>query len=56
MSICYNYNRPRIKRESQGREIEWIHEVNEKSSKKCAIIPWMHEEKIGYEKLNDYMN
>ncbi|MFA1711497.1 arsenical pump-driving ATPase [Peribacillus frigoritolerans] len=37
-------------------EKEWIHEVNDKSSEKCVIIPWMREEKIGYEKLKDYMN
>ncbi|MGE7604033.1 arsenical pump-driving ATPase [Peribacillus sp. NPDC097675] len=36
-------------------EKEWIQQVKEKSSEKCAIIPWMHEEKIGYEKLKDYM-
>ncbi|MDM5310658.1 arsenical pump-driving ATPase [Peribacillus frigoritolerans] len=37
-------------------EKEWIHEVKEKSSEKCVIIPWMHEEKVGYEKLRDYSN
>lgn len=37
-------------------EKEWIHEVKDKSSEKCVIIPWMLEEKIGYEKLKDYMN
>lgn len=37
-------------------EKEWIHEVKEKSSEKCVIIPWMHEEKVGYEKLKDYSN
>ncbi|MEW5549842.1 arsenical pump-driving ATPase [Peribacillus frigoritolerans] len=37
-------------------EKEWIHEVKEKSSEKCVIIPWMHEEKVGYEKLRDYIN
>lgn len=35
-------------------EKEWIHEVNDKSSEKCVIIPWMLEEKIGYDKLKDY--
>ncbi|WP_309248036.1 ArsA-related P-loop ATPase [Peribacillus frigoritolerans] len=35
-------------------EKEWIHEVNDKSSGKCIIIPWMLEEKIGYDKLKDY--
>ncbi|WP_336863072.1 arsenical pump-driving ATPase [Peribacillus frigoritolerans] len=37
-------------------EKEWNHEVNDKSSGKCVIIPWMLEEKIGYEKLKDYIN
>ncbi|MFC0418202.1 arsenical pump-driving ATPase [Cytobacillus solani] len=37
-------------------EIEWIHEVNEKLAKKCSIIPWQHEEKVGYEKLKDYID
>ncbi|KRG13982.1 arsenic ABC transporter ATPase [Virgibacillus soli] len=37
-------------------EKEWIHEVNERLAEKCAIIPWLHEEKIGYEKLKDYIN
>lgn len=36
-------------------EKEWIHEVKEKTSEKCAIIPWIHEEKLGYEKLRDYI-
>lgn len=37
-------------------EIEWIEEVNNISSEKCAIIPWSQEEKIGYEKLKEYIN
>ncbi len=37
-------------------EKEWIQEVNEKLAEKCAIISWQHEEKIGYEKLKDYIN
>ncbi|MER2171457.1 MAG: arsenical pump-driving ATPase [Psychrobacillus psychrodurans] len=37
-------------------ELEWIHEVNENRASNCAIIPWLHEEKVGYEKLKDYIN
>lgn len=37
-------------------ENEWIQEVNEKLAEKCAIIPWLHEEKVGYDKLKDYIN
>jgi arsenite-transporting ATPase len=37
-------------------EKQWIQEVNEYKAEKCAIIPWLHEEKIGYDKLKDYIN
>ncbi|TQR21762.1 arsenical pump-driving ATPase [Psychrobacillus vulpis] len=37
-------------------EVEWIHEVNDKKAINCAIIPWLHEEKVGYDKLKDYIN
>lgn len=37
-------------------EKEWIREVNDHLADSCAIIPWFHEEKIGYEKLKDYIN
>ncbi|MEK4083570.1 arsenical pump-driving ATPase [Psychrobacillus sp. FSL K6-1415] len=37
-------------------ELEWIHEVNENKASNCAIIPWLHEEKVGYDKLKDYIN
>lgn len=37
-------------------EKEWIQEVNENKAEKCAIIPWLHEEKVGYDKLKDYIN
>ncbi|MBM4760856.1 arsenical pump-driving ATPase [Bacillus sp. B15-48] len=36
-------------------EQEWIQEVKDKKAVKCAIIPWVHEEKIGYEKLKDFI-
>ncbi len=36
-------------------EKEWIHKVNEKLAEKCAIIPWSQEEKVGYEKIKDYI-
>ncbi|CAH2714621.1 Arsenical pump-driving ATPase [Neobacillus rhizosphaerae] len=37
-------------------EKEWIQEVNENKAEKCAIIPWFHEEKVGYDMLKDYIN
>ncbi|MDQ0232427.1 arsenical pump-driving ATPase [Metabacillus malikii] len=37
-------------------EKEWIREVNNHLADSCAIIPWLYEEKIGYEKLKDYIN
>ncbi|MEG9298055.1 arsenical pump-driving ATPase [Mangrovibacillus sp. Mu-81] len=37
-------------------EKEWIQKVNEKETERCAIIPWLNEEKIGYDKLKDYLN
>ena len=36
-------------------EKEWIQEVNENKAEKCAIIPWLPEEKVGYDKLKDYI-
>ncbi len=36
-------------------EKQWIDEVNSKLAEKCAIIPWMKEEKVGYDKLKDYI-
>lgn len=36
-------------------EKEWNHEVQTNLTEKCAIIPWLHEEKVGYEKLKDYI-
>lgn len=37
-------------------EVEWIHEVSDNKAINCAIIPWLHEEKVGYDKLKDYIN
>jgi len=44
-----------VLRGKASAEKEWIHEVKENLSEKCAIIPWLQEEKIGYEKLKDYI-
>src|SRR5699024_9052558 len=30
-------------------EIEWIKKVKEELAPQCAVIPWLHEEKIGYD-------
>lgn len=36
-------------------EQEWIQEVNENKAEKSALIPWFPEEKIGYDKLKDFI-
>ena len=36
-------------------EKEWIQEVNENKAEKTAIIPWLPEEKVGYDKLKDFI-
>ncbi|RID86967.1 arsenical pump-driving ATPase [Peribacillus asahii] len=36
-------------------EKEWIQEVKDNKAEKCAIIPWLYEEKVGYDKLKDYI-
>ncbi|WP_096155350.1 arsenical pump-driving ATPase [Bacillus sp. FJAT-45066] len=35
-------------------ELFWLQKVSDELAEKCAIVPWMKEEKIGYEKLKDY--
>ncbi|MBT2601116.1 MULTISPECIES: arsenical pump-driving ATPase [unclassified Oceanobacillus] len=37
-------------------EQQWIRKVNEELSHQSALIPWMHEEKIGYENLKEMIN
>lgn len=49
-----NTNDP-VLRGKATAEKEWTHEVNEALAKNCAIIPWFVEEKIGYEKIKDYI-
>ncbi|WP_338472503.1 arsenical pump-driving ATPase [Niallia sp. XMNu-256] len=49
-----NTNDPILKGKALA-EKEWIQEVNENKAKKCAIIPWLPEEKVGYNKLKDYI-
>lgn len=36
-------------------EQKWIQEVKEHKSEKCVVISWMPEEKVRYEKLQDYI-
>lgn len=36
-------------------EKKWIHEVKTNLADNPAIIPWLTEEKVGYEKLKDYI-
>lgn len=35
-------------------ETEWIAKVNSGLAAKCAVIPWLHEEKIGYDQLKEF--
>lgn len=36
-------------------EKRWIKKVNEELAPQCAVIPWLHEEKIGYNKLKEFI-
>ncbi|MBT2581603.1 arsenical pump-driving ATPase [Planococcus sp. ISL-109] len=36
-------------------EKQWIRKVNDELAQKCAIIPWLEEEKIGYEQLKAFI-
>lgn len=36
-------------------EVQWIAKVNDELASKCAIIPWMKEEKIGYQQLKEFI-
>lgn len=37
-------------------EKQWIKKVKEELSDRCALIPWMKEEKIGYHNLKEMIN
>ena len=50
-----NTNDPILKGKALA-EKEWIQEVRDNKSEKCAVIPWLPEEKIGYDKLKDYIH
>ncbi|MCQ6275584.1 arsenical pump-driving ATPase [Bacillus sp. V3B] len=49
-----NTNDPVLKRKAMAEQ-EWIQEVDETKAEKCAIIPWLPEEKVGYDKLKEYI-
>ncbi|AZV42435.1 arsenical pump-driving ATPase [Peribacillus asahii] len=49
-----NTNDPILKGKAIA-EKEWIQEVKDNKAEKCALIPWLHEEKVGYDKLKDYI-
>lgn len=36
-------------------EKQWIRKVSEELAQKCAIIPWLEEEKIGYDQLKEFI-
>lgn len=44
-----------ILKEKSFAEKEWIKEVDRNLAEKCVLIPWIYEEKVGYEKLKDYI-
>ncbi|MGG3452058.1 arsenical pump-driving ATPase [Domibacillus aminovorans] len=37
-------------------EAKWIKKVKEELAPQCAVIPWLHEEKIGYDSLKEFIN
>lgn len=47
-----NTTDPVLKKKALAEQ-EWIETVNEKLAENSALIPWFHEEKIGYDKLKD---
>lgn len=47
-------NDPFLKSKAMA-ETEWIQEVNDHKAEKCALIPWLQEEKVGYDELKDYI-
>ncbi|USK71854.1 arsenical pump-driving ATPase [Peribacillus asahii] len=49
-----NTNDPILKGKAMA-EKEWIQEVNDNKAETCALIPWLYEEKVGYDKLKDYI-
>ncbi|WP_203363765.1 arsenical pump-driving ATPase [Bacillus sp. REN10] len=49
-----NTNDPFLKSKAIA-EKEWVEEVKDHKAEKCAIIPWLREEKIGYDQLKDYI-
>lgn len=48
-----NTNDPILKGKALA-EAEWIQKVSSQYANNCAIIPWMDDEKVGYEKLKDF--
>ncbi|WP_407974739.1 arsenical pump-driving ATPase [Bacillus altitudinis] len=45
---------PVLKGRAQAEKV-WIKKVREELTSNCAIIPWQPEEKIGYEKVKEYI-
>lgn len=44
-----------ILRGRANSEKKWIQKVNEELASKCAVIPWLQEEKIGYTQLKEFI-
>lgn len=53
-SLFATKTRDRILMAKAQAEQEWITDVQADKANHTAIIPWLQEEKIGYEKLKDY--
>lgn len=37
-------------------EVNWIKKVKDELAQQCAVIPWLHEEKIGYDSLKEFID
>ncbi|MFY3793309.1 arsenical pump-driving ATPase [Ureibacillus sp. MALMAid1270] len=54
-SLSATYTNDPILKGKAMSEKQWIQEVSENKAAKCAVIPWLPEEKVGYDKLKDYI-
>ncbi len=44
-----------VLRSRAASEKQWIRKVNDELAQQCAIIPWLEEEKIGYDQLKEFI-
>ncbi|MCT8137010.1 arsenical pump-driving ATPase [Anaerobacillus sp. CMMVII] len=50
-----NTTDPILKGKALAEQV-WIQEVHDKQANNAALIPWFHEEKIGYNSLKDFIS